>query len=73
MKSFGVYYGDEEWVLKGIGQDLAHALAMIGVPNHLLQTTEKVFRQKRLNTDFHIFVHVPCFYLWLSSLVLQLF
>ena len=52
--SFGIYHGDEDWVLKGIGQDLASSLALIlGVT---VQTTDAVFKGVRLKTDFHIFV-----------------
>lgn len=56
MTPYGICHGDEEWVLKGIGQDLAHALGDIDVfPNNIV-TTDKVFQSEHLNTDFHIFV-----------------
>ena len=52
--SYGVYHGDEDWVLKGIGQDIATALSH--TYNVQVQSTDQVFKGKRLNTDYHIFV-----------------
>ena len=56
---FAIYHGDEEWVLKGIGQDLA-VMERIN-PRLLLilisiQTTDRVFDRVRLDADYHIFV-----------------
>ena len=51
--SYGVYHSDEDWVLKGIGQDIATALSHTNVQ---VQSTDQVFKGKRLNTDYHIFV-----------------
>jgi len=55
MKSchIAIYHGDEEWVLKGIGQDLAFAFKSIG---YSVSTTDQVFKKVRLNADYHIFV-----------------
>ena len=54
MVSIGVYYGDEEWVLRGIGIDLSCELKKLrGV---FVEQTEDVFKCKRLKTDFHVFV-----------------
>ena len=50
----GIYHGDEDWVLKGIGQDLANSLAKI--PGLSIQTTDRVFKGERLRTDYHVFV-----------------
>ena len=52
--SYGVYHGDEDWVLKGIGQDLAASLLATGKAS--VSTTDQVFHGKRLHTDYHIFV-----------------
>ena len=54
MPSIGIYHGDEEWVLKGIGQDLANAFKKLGFSN--VYTTDEVFKRTRLKTDIHIFV-----------------
>ena len=55
MVAIGVYHGDEEWVLKGIGQDLAQALRIVDNSCHV-QTTDKVFKKIVLPTDYHIYV-----------------
>ena len=52
--SYGVYHGDEDWVLKGIGQDIANALSHTYKVQ--VQCTDQVFKGKRLDTDYHIFV-----------------
>ena len=54
IPSYGIYHGDEDWVLKGIGQDLATALLSTGKAS--VSSTDQVFHGKRLPTDFHIFV-----------------
>ena len=36
-----IYHGDEEWVLKGIGQDLATGLERIKVETDLLEISKK--------------------------------
>ena len=54
MTSIGIYHGDEEWVLKGIGRDIGKALSSSG--NFSIETTDQVFKGARLNTDFHVFV-----------------
>ena len=55
MKSskIAIYHGNEEWVLKGIGQDLAAAFRSLG---YSVNTTDKVFKKVRLNADYHVFV-----------------
>jgi len=52
--SIGIYHGDEEWVLKGIGQDLAKALRSFEGIN--VTTTDQVFKGERLASDVHVFV-----------------
>ena len=44
MKSskIAIYHGNEEWVLKGIGQDLAAAFRSLG---YSVNTTDKVFKK----------------------------
>ena len=56
MPSIGIYHGDEDWVLKGIGQDLARSFRALNVPGLEIQTTDQVFKKIRLKTDFHLFV-----------------
>ena len=58
---FAIYHGDEEWVLKGIGQDLASALNKLKSKKYVansisVTTTDKVFHGVRLEADYHIFV-----------------
>ena len=50
----GIYHGDEDWVLKGIGQDLAKFLST--QPGVTVVTTDQVFEGVRLDADVHIFV-----------------
>ena len=54
MKTIGVYHGDEDWVLKGIGQDLSKSLAEIN--RFKVKTTDRVFKSVRLDADYHVFV-----------------
>ena len=54
MSKIGIYHGDEDWVLKGIGQDLARALSKLSGIS--VETTDRVFKGHRLDADFHIFV-----------------
>lgn len=54
MVSIGVYYGNEEWVLRGIGIDLSRELRKF--KNVFVDQTEEVFNCKRLKTDYHVFV-----------------
>ncbi|WP_071991477.1 glycosyltransferase [Synechococcus sp. CC9616] len=54
MTEIGVYHGDEEWVLKGIAQDLANSLEKVKSISVL--RTDQVFKGKRLDAEYHIFV-----------------
>ena len=42
--SIGIYFGDEQWVLKGLGEDIASAFRSQGIFD--VQTTDQVLRSQ---------------------------
>lgn len=60
MVSIGIYHGDEDWVLKGIGIDLSKALEVF--PDVAVKRTDQVFKGRVLDSDCHVFVQQGQFY-----------